>query len=154
MNKSCVYVAGVSNGIREEILKELDMCEGSFPFRYLRVSLHTCKLNSKDCKVMVYKITTKLQHWSTRMLSFTGRVHLVVSVISGMRNFWAQNFCIPKEVVKRVDSICRVFIWNGKDLGYKKALVSWDQMCLPRSCGGLNLSNMYIWNKAATLKHL
>lgn len=36
----------------------------------------------------------------------------------------------------------------------KKALVSWETVCLPKACGGLNLKNLVTWNKAALLKLL
>lgn len=70
-----------------------------------------------------------------------------------MRNSWFKIYCISKKVVKRVDSLCRAFIWCGKELGYKKASVSWDHICLPKVCGSLNLYNMAIWNQAALMKH-
>ena len=53
-----------------------------------------------------------------------------------------------------MDDVCRSFIWTGKEGLFRKAAVSWSQLVLPYSKGGLNLKDMYIWNKVATLKHL
>ena len=53
-----------------------------------------------------------------------------------------------------VDDICRSFIWTGKEGLSRKAAVAWSQLILPYFKGGLNLKDMYIWNKSAMLKHL
>nr|XP_018629371.1 uncharacterized protein LOC108946707 [Nicotiana tomentosiformis] len=36
----------------------------------------------------------------------------------------------------------------------KKALASWDKVCLPQAAGGLNVLNLCRWNKAAIIKQL
>ncbi|CAO2834641.1 unnamed protein product [Amaranthus hypochondriacus] len=46
------------------------------------------------------------------------------------------------------------YIWSGKEGLTKKAAVSWKQMGLPYSKGGLNLRDMYLWNRVAILKQL
>ena len=71
-----------------------------------------------------------------------------------MKNFWAQIFCLPKKLIKMVDDVCRSFIWTGKEGLSRKAAVAWSQLVLPYSKGGLNLKDMYNWNKAAMLKQL
>lgn len=87
----------------------LQMNEGGFPFRYLGVPLHM-----DDCKILVDRVTTKLQAWSVKLLSFTGKVEVVRCVLGGIKNFWCQIFCIPNEVIRLIDSACRCFIWTGK----------------------------------------
>ena len=32
--------------------------------------------------------------------------------------------------------------------------MAWETLCLPKVAGGLNITNMYVWNKEAILKHL
>ena len=130
------------------------MEEGDFPFRYLGVPLHSKKLNSRDCRPLVDKIIGRVKFWSSRLLSYAGRIQLVRSVIGGMKNFWAQIFCLPKKLIKMVEDVCRSFIWTGKEGLSRKAAVAWGQLVLPYSRGELNLRDMYTWNKAAMLKHL
>lgn len=36
----------------------------------------------------------------------------------------------------------------------RKALVAWSKMVLPRSCRGLDLKDLFSWNRAAIMKHL
>lgn len=154
ISKSNVYVSGINMQIKEQITNYLRMEEGAFPFRYLGVPLHSKKLNSRDCRPLVDKIVGKISFWTSRLLSYAGRVQLVRSVIGGMLNFWAQIFCLPKKLLKMVENICRSYIWSGKEGLTKKAAVSWKQMGLPYNKGGLNLRDMYLWNRAAILKQL
>lgn len=46
------------------------------------------------------------------------------------------------------------FIWTGGTEAKRKAFVAWDKLCWPKSASGLNIPDIYIWNKEAILKHL
>ncbi|CAK8536609.1 unnamed protein product [Lathyrus sativus] len=54
---------------------------------------------------------------------------------------------LPKAVIRKIDSICRSFIWTGKDSISRKCLVAWNRTCCPIAQGGLNLLNLQVWNK-------
>ncbi|XP_070019933.1 uncharacterized protein [Nicotiana sylvestris] len=56
--------------------------------------------------------------------------------------------------MQKIEQLCRRFLWNGNNECSKKALITWDKICLPKSAGGLNIVDIYTWNKAAILKHL
>lgn len=73
-------------------------------------------------------------------------------VLFGVQAYRAQLFVIPSKVLKEIDSYCRSYVWSGTNIITKKALVAWDKVCLPNTAGGLNLINIYQWNKAAITK--
>ncbi|KAH0752152.1 hypothetical protein KY285_005300 [Solanum tuberosum] len=50
--------------------------------------------------------------------------------------------------------MCKRFLWNGETQVKGKALVVWDILCWPKVAGGLNVIDIYMWNKTAILKHL
>lgn len=152
--KSCIYFSGVTDDVQSLILKETGMTKGDPPFRYLGVPLSSRKLNYSQCRPLVEKITARIHHWSVKSLSYAGRFQLLQSVIGGMMHFWAQLFCLPKKWIKQVLRICRIYLWTGKETPSRKASLAWEQVCLPKVCGGLNLRNMIIWNQAALLKLL
>ncbi|XP_019264656.1 PREDICTED: uncharacterized protein LOC109242255 [Nicotiana attenuata] len=54
----------------------------------------------------------------------------------------------------KIESICKKFLWTGEVEGNKKALVSWTQLCWPKTAGGLNITDIVTWNKAAILKQM
>lgn len=90
------------------------MAKGELPFRYLGISLHSKKLGSSYCGLLVDKMTTRIKGWVVRWLSYGGRLELIKSVLFGVRNFWAQLFYLPKKVVRRVNYVCRNFLWSGR----------------------------------------
>ncbi|XP_049381354.1 uncharacterized protein LOC125845909 [Solanum stenotomum] len=64
-----------------------------------------------------------------------GRLQLVNSVLTSMQAFWTQFFLLPKQVLKRVETMCKRFLWNGETQVKEKALIAWDTLCLPKVAG-------------------
>ncbi|XP_019108124.2 uncharacterized protein LOC109136466 [Beta vulgaris subsp. vulgaris] len=106
---------------------------GELPFKYLGVPLASKKLNFSQCKVLVDKITDRAQGWIAKTLSYAGRLQLVRSILSSMRNYWAQLFTLPKKLIRAVEGVCRKFLWTGKTLDSKKAPVAWATFYNPRA---------------------
>lgn len=50
--------------------------------------------------------------------------------------------------------MCKRFLWNEEVQIKGKALVVWDALYLPKVAGGLNITDIYVWNKTSILKHL
>ncbi|XP_056698108.1 uncharacterized protein [Spinacia oleracea] len=123
LHKSDVYVAGVSDTAASQIVDSLGIAKGSFPFTYLGVPLTTRKLNYNDCKPLIEKTVARIKIWATKFLSYAGRLQLVEG-----------NNALGNE-------------------GSARAPVAWESLCLPKSCGGWNLKDLTVWNKAAVLKH-
>ncbi|XP_070011177.1 uncharacterized protein LOC142162437 [Nicotiana tabacum] len=71
-----------------------------------------------------------------------------------IQSFLSQIFPLPKKILIKIESICKRFMWTGETDGSKKALVAWKQLCWPKTAGGLNITDIIIWNKATILKHL
>ncbi|XP_019248713.1 PREDICTED: uncharacterized protein LOC109227980 [Nicotiana attenuata] len=57
-------------------------------------------------------------------------------------------------MMKKIEAVCRTFLWTGGTNISKKALLSWDKVCLPKTAGGYNVMDMLTWNKAAVCKLL
>ncbi|XP_056691836.1 uncharacterized protein [Spinacia oleracea] len=64
------------------------------------------------------------------------------------------SFTDCKPLIDR--TVARIKSWTSKFLSYadsRKASISWEKLCFPKSCGGWNLKDLTVWNKAAVLKH-
>ncbi|XP_056695389.1 uncharacterized protein [Spinacia oleracea] len=153
LHKSEVYLAGVSDYVASNIVSSIGVPQGSFPFRYLGVPLTTRKLPFTDCKPLIDRTVARIKSWTSKFLSYAGRLQLVKSVLFGIQLYWCQIFVMPKKVMKEIQRICRCFLWSGTDAESRKASISWEQLCFPKSCGGLNLKDLTVRNKAAVLKH-
>ena len=106
-----------------------------------------------ECKTLVEKISAKITTWSSRHISYAGRVVLINTILFDMFNFWAQVFIFPQEVVDQIIKLCRNFLGGGEEACYSKiAYVSWERVCSPKNKGGLRVKNLYLWNKACVAK--
>lgn len=75
------------------------------------------------------------------------------TVLFGVQAYWAQLFVLPAKVLKTINAYCRSYIWSGCNTISKKALVSREKVCAPKSVGGLGLVNLQLWNKVAIAKN-
>ena len=88
------------------------------------------------------------------MLSYAGRLQLIKFVLFGVQTYLSQVFVLPQKVLKLIQTACRVFLWTGKSGTFKRALIAWEHICLPKTAGGWNVIDLKIWNQAATCKLL
>ena len=108
----------------------------------------------RDCSSLIKKITARITCWSSKLLSYAGRVQLIKSVLFSMQNYWCRNFLLPKGVLNKVNQMCAGFLWKGKAFTAKGARVNWKDVCHPRSEGGLGLKDMASWNKACIMQNI
>lgn len=128
--------------------------EGTLHFRYLGVPLASRKLSILQCWPLVKKNTAGINYWTSKLLSYLGTLQLIKSVIFGVQCYWDHIFLLPKKVLKMIEATCRSILCTDKSTISKKALVSWEKICMPQVAGGLNVLNLYHWNKAGVAKHL
>lgn len=153
-DKSHLFTCGVARNVKLQMLSILGYKEGSLPVRYLGVPPVSTRLKKADCNALVEKIIARARNFTSRALSYAGRVQLVKSILFAMQVYWSSLFILPKGVIKQVAQILRAFLWRGSELSYRGAKVAWENVCLPKREGGLGIKDVDSWNKAATLKHL
>uniref|UniRef100_A0A803Q8K5 Reverse transcriptase domain-containing protein n=1 Tax=Cannabis sativa TaxID=3483 RepID=A0A803Q8K5_CANSA len=152
--KSVVYFSGMDE---KEIKRVLDMTGFSRqeePFNYLGVPICARKIAAGDCISLAQKMTKRIRVWSTRNLSFAGRIVLVNSVLLTIHMYWSQIMILPKKVIKEIEGVCRSFLWTGKSVMSGAGSVAWESLCKPKKEGGLGLLNVAQWNTAAMFKHV
>lgn len=153
-SKCKIYFGGVGDDSKRNILNLTGFTEGPLPFRYLGVPLTSKKLSIHHYMPLVDKIVGRINHWSTNLLTYAGRVQLIRSVTFAIANYWMQCFPIPKYVVHKIEAICRSFLWTGGQEIKRKSPVAWDSVCKPKDYGGLNIIDLSVWNKVTMLKLL
>lgn len=152
VQKSSFYASGLTQMETDLIQFTTGMPMGTLPVRYLGVPLCTKKLSLLNCEVLLQQIKTRLSSWSAKALSFAGRLLLIMTVITGITTFWCSTFILPQACVKRINSLCGVFLWKGDIEQHHSARVSWEVVTKPKREGGLGIKNLAIWNKACCLK--
>ncbi|XP_074291593.1 uncharacterized protein LOC141618396 [Silene latifolia] len=78
-DKTNIYMGGIRENIKREILNATGSTEGDFPFRYLGVPLNEGRLNKTMFVDLLSKVQGALNHWTTYKLSYTGKISLINS---------------------------------------------------------------------------
>lgn len=153
--KKCkVFCGGLSEAERRIMRNVTTFAEGQLPFRYLGVPISSKKLHVNHYLPLIERILQRMMHWTAKLLSYAGRVLLVKSVTTAITQYWMMCLPLPQSVIKKIDSLCRGFVWMGKTDKSRKSPVAWKTVCKPKKNGGIGLFNLAIWNKVALLKCL
>lgn len=123
-SKCKTYFGNVEEHVKRDILKATSFVEGHLSFRFLGFPLTSQKLSVQHCIGLVDKVVWRIRHWSSRLLSFAGRIQMIKSVLFSTSNFWLQCFPIPKIVVNIVEAICRSFVWSRSETLTRKSHVA------------------------------
>jgi hypothetical protein len=93
----------------------------------------------------VNKITTRIDSWLVKNLSFAGRLQLLSSVLLSLQVFWAKVFILPKRVIRLIEQKLNRFLWSGRDTK-AHATVAWSKVCVPKKEWGLGIKSIEVWN--------
>ncbi|KAJ1695517.1 hypothetical protein LUZ63_012215 [Rhynchospora breviuscula] len=91
--------------------------------------------------------------WKSPLLSRAGRIVLASSVLSSIPVFFMSAFQLPSWVIKAIDKVRRIFIWQGNS-GRGLPLLAWSRVCLPKELGGLGLIDLKLQNISLLLRWL
>ncbi|XP_050222539.1 uncharacterized protein LOC126672629 [Mercurialis annua] len=86
--KSTILFNGVSLHVKNEILRIIGFQEGCFPVKYLGLPLITTRLTKDHCESLIQRITSRVNSWSSKSLSYVGRLQLINSVLLSMQVYW------------------------------------------------------------------
>uniref|UniRef100_A0A803Q3C3 Reverse transcriptase domain-containing protein n=1 Tax=Cannabis sativa TaxID=3483 RepID=A0A803Q3C3_CANSA len=147
--KTAIYCAGMQELEVTRIIDASNFKRSTLPFTYLGIPISFKKISRSECQCLLEKMTSRIRMWSTRNLSYMGRVTLINSVLLAIHTYWAQIFILPKKLLKDIEATCRSFLWKGTQEGAGPSLVAWDYVCRPKAAGGLGFRNVQKWNMAA-----
>ncbi|CAN1304729.1 LINE-1 reverse transcriptase homolog [Linum perenne] len=146
--------ASVTTAVRDRIKSDSGFRIGVLPVKYLGIPLISGKLKAEDCRVLIERITARINSWKAKTLSYAGRVQLINSVVSAMCSYWMSIFLLPKHVIKDVEQVCNRFLWGTNEKGAAKAKVSWEKTALPKLEGGVGIKDLSSWNMACIARHI
>ncbi|XP_019092278.1 PREDICTED: uncharacterized protein LOC109129106 [Camelina sativa] len=81
MEKSIIYLGGLNEFERQEVMNSFSFAVGQLPVRYLGLPLVTKRLTESDYAPLIDQIKQKIGSWTARFLSFAGRLNLIQSVL-------------------------------------------------------------------------
>ncbi|XP_033148588.1 uncharacterized protein LOC103869784 [Brassica rapa] len=152
VEKSTIYMAGITTEEKSNILTNFKFAEGELPVRYLGLPLMTQAMRTQDYSPLLEHVRNKINTWTCRYLSYAGRLQLISSVIISIVNFWIAVFRIPCSCIREVEKICSAFLWTCPVLKSSNAKVAWKEVSCLKCEGGLGIRDLREVNKVYGLK--
>ena len=152
--KSAIFIAGVNAEVKSALLNITGFSLGRFPIKYLGVPLISTRLSQRDCQPLLEKIMARIQSWTSRALSYAGRLQLIGSVLYSIQLYGCSVFIIPKYTIAKIEQFFSSFLWAGNLGNSRRAKVRWESVCLPNEEGGLGLRRIKDSNDTNVMKHI
>ncbi|KAJ4817271.1 RNA-directed DNA polymerase (reverse transcriptase)-related family protein [Rhynchospora pubera] len=153
LNKSSFIPFNLSPSQINMVSSILGFQRSDLPVNYLGLPLTLHRPDRASFQPILDKINQRLSGWKTRLLSRAARLALASSVLSALPSYFMSVFKLPVWLINAIDKARRRFVWGTNSQGTTRIpLLSWDKVCLPRSAGGLGLSNLHIHNLAFLLR--
>jgi hypothetical protein len=111
----------------------------TLPSRYLGLPLSDSAARNISWESLLLSITNCLRNWTFHSLNLPARIILLNSVLQAILAYLFLALATPQSVIKKIRNLQRKFIWNGNNPNKKRALVSWDKVCKPKSSSSLGL---------------
>lgn len=102
LEKSTIYMAGISEGEKSRILANFPVSQGELHVRYLGLPLMTKAIGRQDSLPLIERIKGRICTWTSRFLSYAGRLLLIKSVLMSIVDFWAGAFRLPSKYIKEI----------------------------------------------------
>jgi len=153
-SKSSMIPINMSTERTQRLASTFGCSVGTLPFTYLGLPMGTTKPRIEDMSSLMVKIERRLNGCSS-LLSLSGRLQLVNSVISPITTYAMCSIKLHKGVIDNIDSARKQCLWRGKVVDKKGGhLAAWPMVQKPKKKGGLGVINLRLQNDALLLKQL
>nr|GEV71902.1 RNA-directed DNA polymerase, eukaryota, reverse transcriptase zinc-binding domain protein [Tanacetum cinerariifolium] len=151
-HKSNVFEVGVSNS---EVVS-MSICTGceasSFPFSYLGLPIGSNTSQIANWQILIDRFKAILSGWKTNLISISGRLTLIKSMLGSLGIYYFSIFKAPKMVIKSFESLRANFFWGIHESSKKLSWVKWPNTIASFDKGGLGVGSLSTFNKALLLK--
>ena len=125
-----------------------------YAFHLLGLPMGTTKPKIDDMSPLMVKIERRLNA-SSSLLSLSGRLQLINSVITPITTYAMCTLKLRKGVLEQIDRARGQCLWRGNDTEKKSGnLVAWSMVQMPKEKGGLGVLNLKFQNDSLLLKQL
>ena len=98
------------------------------------------------------RVWRKLQGWKEKLLSQARREVLIKAVVQAIPTFTMSCFKLPMGLCDEIEKLIRKFWWGQRGDQRKIHWVKWEDMCEPKSEGGMGFKELALFNDALLAK--
>lgn len=152
LDKSLAFFINTPEGQQRRISRILAMARGALPSSYLGMPLFVGKMRQSLWDPVVSRFNKKLAGWKGALLSWAGKIQLVVASLQSIHVYQMSVFKMPSKVIATLEGIMKRFLWSGSEDRRRFHLVSWEKVCKPKWAGGLSVRRLGFFNEALLAK--
>ena len=98
------------------------------------------------------KLHRKLAGWKEKLLSKARKEVLIKAVAQAIPTYTMNCFRLPDSLCEELTSMIRKFWWGQQKEEKRIAWLSWEKLCVPKSCGGMGFKQLKYFNMALLAK--
>ena len=149
LRKSAALPIRCTQDQMEVVVDTLGCSLGRFPIRYVGLPYTIRRQSAAQLQGLVEHIATCLPTWRASSLPKSGRLLLVMAVLSSMPIHAMLAMELPAKIIKAINKILRGFLWCGKaEAKGGNCSVAWPTVCAPKWAGGLGIPDLKWMNIA------
>lgn len=148
--KSGIYFsANVRTDKQEELKNILEVHNDLSGGKYLGLPSLIGRSKKKVFTFLKDRLWNKIQGWSSKCLSKAGKAVLLRNVAQAVPSYAMSCFLVPKSLCIELERMMNSFWWGSKNNGRKGIKwLSWTNMSMSKSVGGLGFRDLYEFNLA------
>lgn len=120
--------------------------------KYLSMQVLQKRMNKETFAEILERVSSRLDGWKGRVLSFAGRLTLTKAVLASIPVHSMSTIILLASTLANLDKVSRSFLWRSNLEKRRQHLVSWSRVCLPKREGGLGIRSAKNMNKALIAK--
>ncbi|CAN0911700.1 Putative ribonuclease H protein At1g65750 [Linum grandiflorum] len=153
LGKSSVIFSGNASAVaRSDYMRRLGVVAFQPQDRYLGLPCIVMRSRQETFRFVEDQVSLRLRSWKRQCLSPAGVYTLLKSVISGLPVYVMTCYMLPDATCGRLNSLLARFWWGQVGIERKVHWVSWHQLSLPQSAGGLGFRDFRLFNQALLAK--
>ena len=98
------------------------------------------------------KVWTKLQGWEGKLLSQARREVLIKAVAQTLPTYTMSCFKLPIGLCHEIEALIKKTFWGQRGEGRKIHWIKWEELCKPKTQGGMGFKDLARFNGALLAK--
>lgn len=157
LTKSGVYFsANIRRDKQAELRDILGVYNEIIDTKYLGLPSFVGRSKRRVFGYLKEEASKRIQRWQVKPMSQAGKTILIRNVAQAIPSYSMSCFLIPKTLCQEIEQLFNNYWWRSGRTESQKGLnwVSWNNMSVPKSKGGLGFRNLFGFNIALLGKHI